>query len=176
MSEALPGTARPADPVGRVLLALARGLAILGGVGFCAIALLMAISIIGRTLFGTGVRGYFELVAFGTGAAIFAFLPYCQVVRENVVVDFFLAKAPARVRALCDAAGSLLYGLIVVILIWRTTVGGIDMRAAGQKTTMLEIELWTLFPWAVACLVLLGLVCFYTFVRSVREARAGAEA
>jgi TRAP-type C4-dicarboxylate transport system permease small subunit len=122
------------------------------------------------------VRGYFELVTFGTGAAIFAFLPSCQMMGENIVVDFFLSKASARVRAVCDAAGDLLYGLITVILVWRTTVGGIDIRAAGQKTTMLEIELWTLFPWAVACLGLLGLVCFYTFVRSLREARAGTRA
>jgi len=176
MSDAVSATARPTDPVGRVLFALSRGLAILGGVGFCAIALLMSISITGRTLFGMGVRGYFELVAFGTGAAIFAFLPYCQMVRENIVVDFFLSRAPTRVRALCDAVGCLLYGLIVVILTWRTTVGGIDIRRAGQKTTMLEIELWMLFPWSVACLVLLCVVTFYTFVRSVREARVGAQA
>lgn len=172
MPGATGATARPTDPVGRVLYALSRGLAILGGVAFFAIALMMAVSITGRTFFGMPVRGYFELVAFGTGAAIFALLPYCQMRRENIVVDFFLSNAPARVRAICDAAGALLYGLIVAILVWRTAVGGVDIRAAGQQTTMLEIELWTLFPWAVACLVLLCLACFYTFLRSVREARA----
>ena len=154
-----------------MLYALSRWLAVFGGVAFFAIALLMVVSITGRTLLGMPVRGYFELVSLGSGAAIFALLPYCQMRRENIVVDFFLLHASARVRALCDAAGALLYGLIVVILVWRTVVGGFDIRRAGQKTTMLEIELWTLFPWAVACLVLLGLVCFYTFARSVREAR-----
>lgn len=172
MSGAPGAAARPADPVGRVLYALSRGLAVLGGVALFAIAVMMTASITGRTFFGIPVRGYFELVAFGAGAAIFALLPYCQMVRENIVVDFFLARAPARVRAICDAAGCLVYGLIVAILVWRTAVGGVDIRAAGQQTTMLEIELWMLFPWAVACLALLCLVCFYTFLRSVREARA----
>jgi TRAP-type C4-dicarboxylate transport system permease small subunit len=131
----------------------------------------MTISITGRTVFGAGVRGYFELVSLGTGAAIFAFLPYCQLRRENIVVDFFLSGAPARIRAACDAVGALLYGLIVVVLIWRTAVGGVDIRRAGQKTTMLEIELWTLFPWSVACLLLLCAVTFYTFAQSLRETR-----
>jgi len=172
VSAASGAPARPADPAGRVLYALSRWLAILGGFALFALAVMMTVSIVGRTFFGVPVRGYFELVAFGSGAAIFALLPYCQMRRENIVVDFFLAHAPARLRAVCDAAGALLYGLIVAILVWRTAVGGFDIRDAGQKTTMLEIELWTLFPWAVACLALLCLVCFYTFLRSVREARA----
>lgn len=175
MSEPDAATSRPADRVGRVLFALSRGLAILGGVTFCAIALLMTVSITGRTFFETPVRGYFELVGLGMAVAVFALLPYCQIARANIVVDFFLAKAPARMRAICDAAGCLLYGLIVVLLVWRTAVGGVDIRAAGQETTMLEIPLWTLFPWAVVCLVLLCLVCFYTLARSAAEARTGTE-
>jgi TRAP-type C4-dicarboxylate transport system permease small subunit len=165
-------SARPGDRLGRVLFALSYWLAVAGGVLFCALAALMTVHIVGRTFFGVPVRGYFELVAFGTGAAIFAMLPHCQMRGENIVVDFFLARAPVRLRAACDALGNLLYSLVVSIMVWQTAVGGFDIRRAGQKSTMLEIELWTLFPWAVACLVLLAVVCYYTVLRSVREARA----
>jgi TRAP-type C4-dicarboxylate transport system permease small subunit len=174
MAEADGRQGRPADRAGRILFDLTRWLAIFGGVVLCAIALLMTISITGRTLFQSPVRGYFELVGLGTGVAIFALLPFCQIMRENIVVDFFLSRAPARARSALDAVAYLLYGLIVTFLVWRSTVGGIDIEASGQKTTMLEIPLWTLFPWAVGCLVLLCIACFYTCWRSVREAGSGA--
>jgi TRAP-type C4-dicarboxylate transport system permease small subunit len=174
MSEAENRTTRPTDSVGRVLYDITRVLAILGGIAFCSVALIMTISITGRTFFATPVRGYFELVGLGTGVAVFALLPYCQMKRENIVVDFFLSSAAPRVRAICDAVGCLLYGVIIVVMTWRTAVGGFDIRDAGQRTTMLDIPLWAMFPWSVACLTLLCLACFYTFVRSAKEARSDA--
>ncbi len=132
----------------------------------------MTISVLGRWLIAMPVRGDFEMVTLGAGIAIFAFLPYCQLMRENIVVDFFLQMASARTRAVFDAIGSLVFGLVITLVSWRTSLGGVDMRANRERTTMLEIDLWWTFPWAVGCLVLLVLVCIYTLVRSLREARA----
>ena len=44
------------------------------------------------------VPGDFELVEVGTGFAVFAFLPWCQLKRGHATVDLFTSEvfAPAR--------------------------------------------------------------------------------
>ena len=55
------------------------------------------------------VPGDFELVAIGTGLAVFAFLPWCQMTRGNVLVDFFMSAAPVRAKTVCDVIGGVFY-------------------------------------------------------------------
>ena len=164
--------ARPTDPVGRALFKVTRIFALLGGLVLCAMALLTAVSVTGRSFFNLPVTGDFELIAIGTGVAVFAFLPYCQLMRENVIVDFFLSGAPFRVRTSFDTVGNLLYGAIIALLTWRTGLGGIDLYHDDQMTMILEIPRWWTFPAAMLCLVLLLTVCVYTVVRSINETRA----
>ena len=51
--------------------------------------------------------------------AIFSFLPYCQMVRGNVIVDVFTTRASPRTRALLDSIGNLLFTAIAALLTWR---------------------------------------------------------
>ena len=162
---------RPTDPVGRVLFAASRVFAILGGLVLCAMALLTTVSVTGRFFFNAPVMGDFELIAIGTGVAVFAFLPYCQLMRENVIVDFFLSAAPFRVKTILDTIGNLIYGTIIAIMTWRLSLGGIDLYNDDQMTMILEVPRWWTFPAAILCLVLLFAVCVYTTVRSINETR-----
>lgn len=173
MSETAATPARPADPAGRVLYAITRAFALAGGIVLCAMALLTSVSIIGRAFFNTPVTGDFELIAIGTGVAVFAFLPHCQLCRENVVVDFFLSQAPYRLRAFFDAVGNLAFGLIMTLMTWRTALGGVDMYEAGETTLILAVPRWWTFPLAVVCLALLVVVCVYTLAHSIKETRLG---
>lgn len=157
--------------MGRVLLKVTRLFALAGGLVLCAMALLTTVSVIGRRFFNTPVTGDFELIAIGTGVCVFAFLPYCHLKRENVLVDFFMSGAPDRVKSLFDAIGNLTYTLIIAIMIWRMSLGGIDLYKVDEMTLILEFSRWWTFPAAILCLVLLLIVCAYTFARSVREVR-----
>ncbi len=172
MSESCDFQSRPADPVGRALFKVTRIFALLGGLVLFAMALLTAVSVTGRSFINLPVTGDFELIAIGTGVAVFAFLPYCQLMRENVIVDFFLSGAPFRVKAFFDTVGNLIYAAIITLLTWRTGLGGIDLYRDDQMTMVLEIPRWWTFPAAILCLVLLLAVCVYTVVRSNNETRA----
>ena len=88
MAEGNGTESRPTDRVGRILYRISRALAIIGGVVLCGLAALTTVSIIGRSAFSAPIRGDFEFVAIGTGIAIFFCLPWCQMVRGNVIVDF----------------------------------------------------------------------------------------
>ena len=171
MSESGNSDSRPTDTMGRVLLKVTRLFALAGGLVLCAMALLTTVSVTGRRFFNTPVTGDFELIAIGTGVCVFAFLPYCHLKRENVLVDFFMSGAPDRVKSFCDAVSNLTYTLIIAIMIWRMSLGGIDLYEADEMTLILEFSRWWTFPAAILCLLLLLVVCGYTFVRSVREVR-----
>ena len=171
MADSLEQQTRPIDPVGRVLFQISRAFAIFGGFVLCAMALLTTISVIGRSAISMPVTGDFELIAIGTGVAVFAFLPYCQLVRENVIVDIFMSKTPFRARTICDLIGNFLYVVIIILMLWRLPLGGIDLYDNDQMTLVLEVPQWWTFPLAILCLILLLVVNIYTAMRSYREVR-----
>jgi len=172
MSEGAAASARPADAAGRVLYDIAKWLAVAGGFMLCALAALTTISVSGRSALSAPVPGDFELVAIGTGLAVFAFLPWCQMTRGNVLVDFFMAGAPARFRSLCDLAGNLFYLVIGSILTWRMILGGVDMYDYAEKSMTINFPRWTTFPPSILMLAFLVVVIAYSVRRSFAEFRA----
>jgi len=172
MAETPAEAARPADPAGRALFAAARIFAIAGGVLLVACALLTTASIITNALFNHQIRGEFDLVSFGTSWAVYLFLPYCQLTRGNVVVDFFFSGAGPRLRCLLDGIGSLLYFAVALLLIWRMGVGGIEIFESGQSSAVLKVPYWLSFPVALTCLGLLALGTLHSTCRGFREMRA----
>jgi TRAP-type C4-dicarboxylate transport system permease small subunit len=164
---------RPTDPVGRVLYRISVAFAVFGGLLLSAMALLTTVSVSGRWLLSEPVRGDFELVAIGTGIGIFAFLPYCQLMRGNIVVDFFMNPAPLRIRVFADTVGGLLYLVIAVILTWRLYLGGWDMYDYNELSMTINFPRWTSFPVAFVLLCFLVVIIAYTVGRSIAELRAG---
>ena len=131
MAEQQSNSGRPTDPVGRFLYVLTYWLALLGGLVLCAMALVTTVSVSGRYFFNSPITGDFELIGMGTGIAVFAFLPFCQLMRENVIVDFFLSHTSKRFQSFFDFLGNLIYGLIITLMTWRTPIG---MRKASRTS------------------------------------------
>ncbi|MDP7623497.1 MAG: TRAP transporter small permease subunit [Rhodospirillales bacterium] len=172
MTEGFETTYRPTDKVGRVLYKYSAALAIFGSfiIGFMGLSI--AVSVIGRATGIGSISGIYDLIEIWTCTAIFAVLPYCQLTRENVIVDFILTRASTRMKAICDAAGSLIFLLIGILLTWRLIYGGIDMYNNNESFTTIGFPRWLSFPYATLCMTLLIVVCFYTLARSISEARA----
>ncbi|MGH6945793.1 MAG: TRAP transporter small permease [Kiloniellales bacterium] len=164
-------SARPDDPVGRAIFAAAHQLSIAGGLLMVAISIMVVASVLGRWLFLTPIPGDFEMVAMGTAIAVFLFLPYCHLVRGNVIVDLFLSGAPRRVQVFFDIVGALVLGTIAGALAWRMVLGGFDMHHYHETTLILGIPVWPVFPVAVFSLALLSLSCLYTAARDVLSLR-----
>ncbi|MGE0254571.1 MAG: TRAP transporter small permease [Alphaproteobacteria bacterium] len=163
------------DPIGRALHATSRAFALGGGLVLVAMALLTTASVLGRATFLGPVNGDFELIEIGLSVAVLAVLPWTQMTRGNVVVDVFLALAPARVRFAFDAIGALLYALIAALIGWRLSLGGIDLFNYNEQTVILGIPRWWTFPLAIACWALLVLVCLHGLWTSLVALRCGEE-
>jgi TRAP-type C4-dicarboxylate transport system permease small subunit len=157
--------------VARVLGGLARAFALAGGALLVAITGMSVVSIAGRALLAKPVPGDFELVQVGCGAAIAAFLPYCQLQRGNIIVDFFTVRAPRRVQAALDAFGALLLAAVMALLAWRTTVGLLTVKAAGEITMIVGFPVWIGYAAIVPSLVLAAVVGLATAVEAGKVVR-----
>lgn len=173
MSEHASETGRPTDPVGRVLYTIAKWVAVLGGVALCGMALLTTASVTGRSVFLQPIAGDFELIAIGTGLAVFAFLPWCQITRGNVLVDFFMSATPPRLQIFADIVGGLIYLAIATLLTWRMIFGGLDMYNYNELSMTINFPRWTTFPPSILLMAFLVIVIVYTVARSIAELRAG---
>lgn len=167
-----PGSSGPSadGPVGRWLELLCRAFALAGGAILVAMTVMETVSISLRAVVGAPIPGDFELIKMGTAIAVVAFLPYCHLVKGNFIVDFVLARAPDGVKAAMDALGGLALGSIAAILLWRMTLGGIDLRASADKSMVLSLPIWTAFPPILLSLALLVVVSGYVFWRDLKAA------
>ncbi len=154
----------------RVLEALAKLCAILAGVLLTVITLMTCASLIGRNTTGWTIVGDFELSGAAAGAAIALFLPWCQVRRGNIIVDFFTGKAKAATHAALDRLGALLFALVLGLMAWRTTIGGLNAWQSQSTTMMLGMHEWIVYVFMVPPLVLCALIGLWQAVAGFDEA------
>ena len=172
MSEIGDTKARPTDPLGRVLYLISKWMAVFGGVILFTLAILTTISVFGRKFLDAPVPGDFELVAIGTGVAVFACLPYCQLMRGNVLVDFFMNNAPTRAKTIADIIAGLIFLAIGLMLTWRMIYGAIDMHDVNEVSMTIGFPRWTTFPISIVFMSFLVIIIIYTLGRSIAETRA----
>jgi TRAP-type C4-dicarboxylate transport system permease small subunit len=173
MEEQASNAALPGDPLGRALYRVCFILAIVGGILSCVMAVLVTVSVTGRYLFSAPVPGDYDLIGIICGNAVFAFLPYCQLMRGNVVVDFFTTNMRPRGRALLDAIGAFLYLVIATVFTWRMYYGMLEFRANNEVIAAFNFYRWTTIPFNMLCMVVLIAVIAYTLSRDVRDFRTG---
>jgi TRAP-type C4-dicarboxylate transport system permease small subunit len=151
-----------------ILEKLAKASAILAGMLMTFITVMTCISLIGRNTTGATLAGDFELTGVAAGAAIALFMPWCQLRRANIIVDFFTAKASDQTNALLDRLGALLLGLVFALLAWRTSVGGLNAYSSQSGTMMLGFPEWVVYVAMVPPFILTTVIALY-------QAATGAE-
>jgi TRAP-type C4-dicarboxylate transport system permease small subunit len=144
----------------KLLERLARGCAIAAGLLLTVITLMTCVSLIGRNTTGWTIVGDFELSGSAAGAAIALFLPWCQVRRGNIIVDFFTAKASAATNAALDRLGALLLAVAMALLAWRSAIGGWNAWTSQAGSMMLGFPEWIVYCGIVPPLALTAAIGF----------------
>ena len=137
---------------------LAKLCAVLAGVLLTVITLMTCISLTGRNTTGATLVGDFELTGLAAGAAIALFMPWCQVTRGNIIVDFFTVNASARTQAALDRLGALCLGLAMALLAWRTSLGGLNAWTSQSGSMMLGFPEWIVYLLMVPPLALTAVI------------------
>ena len=165
MSEPLPAadpsSASGFGPAGRALRALCKWLAVAGGLLLLALVVMSIVSIVGRKVASTPVPGDVELLQLCAAVAASTFFAYCHLINGDVKVDFFTHNLASRTVHRLDALGSLLLGLFGALIAWRTAVGALSLKEAGETTAILGLPVWVGQMLMVPGFVLLALAGFY---------------
>lgn len=160
--------ARPSGMIGRCIEKACLTMAVLAGVMFCIEALMSVLSVIGRATFNLPVPGDYELVQMLSAMGIAMCLPYCQLAKGHVFVDFFTLWAPAPLKKVLDALSALLMSLCSFVLAWRIWAGMIEMREYGETSMVISLPIWWGYVPVVPAFVLLGITALYTFTLEIR--------
>jgi TRAP-type C4-dicarboxylate transport system permease small subunit len=153
----------------KVLEWLAQLCAILAGVLLTVITLMTCVSVIGRNTTGWTIVGDFELSGSAAGAAIALFMPWCQLRRGNIIVDFFTARASAGTQAALDRFGALVLAGAMGLMAWRTTIGGLNAWKSGAGSMMLGFPDWIVYCAMVPPLVLTTAIALAQALRGFSE-------
>ena len=164
-SEQEPPASTARGPIDRI----ARAIALAGGLLALGIAGLVTASVLQRWLLQQPIPGDFEFVQMATAVSVFAFLPFCQARRGNIVVDTFTSSLPARLRNLIDALWDLVYAGFMALLTVGLCKGAADAAANGTTTMVLGLPIW---PAVAACAALCGVLVVVTAAGAIRLARS----
>ena len=156
----------------KILENLAKTCAVLAGVLLTGITLMTCVSLIGRNTTGWTIVGDFELSGSAAGAAIALFMPWCQVRRANIIVDFFTAKASEATNRRLDRLGALVRAACMGLLAWRSGMGGINAWKSGTGSMMLGFPEWTVYALMVPALALTAVIGLVQALRGFGEERA----
>jgi TRAP-type C4-dicarboxylate transport system permease small subunit len=160
----------------KLMMGLARFMAILGGMVLSLLIFMTCLSIIGRLLNGGlhsdvmqaiapgfsnwmitwvgPINGDFELVEAGVAFAIFAFLPLCQISAGHASVDVVANAFPRGVNRFLRMITELLFAAVLVLIAWRLAAGTISKFGNGETSFLLEFPVW----WALAASLFAAMV------------------
>ncbi|CUH82060.1 TRAP transporter small permease [Tropicibacter naphthalenivorans] len=151
--------------VHRLVLGIARLMAMLGGAVLTLLILITCISILGRAsnsvlhamasagilpgmaqgLIDAGVgaiRGDFEMVEAGMAFCIFAFLPFCTVTGGHASVDVFTNFLPRGVNRVLEVLIAALFAAVLVVIAMQLNEGFARKLNSGQTSLLLEFPIW----------------------------------
>jgi TRAP-type C4-dicarboxylate transport system permease small subunit len=149
----------------RLLELLSKSCAVLAGLLLTAITLMTVASVAGRNTTGWTLVGDFELTASAAGAAIALFLPWCQWTRGHIIVDFFTLRASPAVRDGLDRFGALVLALVMALMTWRSTLGGLSAWRSQTGSMMLGFPEWIVYACIVPGLALTALIALVQALR-----------
>ena len=137
---------------------LAKGCAILAGALLTLITLMTCASLIGRNALGVTLAGDFELTGVVAGAAIALFLPWCQLQRGNIIVDFLTTGAKPSTNEALDRFGAFLVAASMALMAWRTVLGGMNAYNTHSGTMMLGFPEWVVYAFIAPPLAFTALI------------------
>jgi TRAP-type C4-dicarboxylate transport system permease small subunit len=142
--------------------------AVAGGLLAMAVAGLVVASVLGRWLFSTPVEGDFDFVRMATAIAVFAYLPYTQARRGNIMVDTFTNGLPKRIRNGMDAFWDLAFAAFMGLCAYGLFNGALDALRTGETTMQLQLAVWPAIALGAALCALLTLTCIATALRLLK--------
>ncbi len=144
----------------KLLYSLSRWSALIGAAIAMLVAAMTSVSVMGRWLLKSPIQGDVELTQLGIGIALSLCVPWCQLKGSNIIVDFFTQNASESTQRKFDGLGSLLIGITLVLLAWRTGVGAMSVKESGETSMILSLPGWWIYAALAPGLALAAIISF----------------
>ena len=112
------------------------------------------------------------MVKMATAIAVFAYLPYTQARRANIMVDTFTGWLPPGGRNILDAIWDFVYALVMAYLTYCLVYGTLGYIQSGETTMQRQLVLW---PSIALCTLLSALVVVTALSTALRLLTAGSD-
>lgn len=138
----------------------ARLWALAGGMVLVVVMAVTGTSIVLDLAIRRPITGDFELTQLGCAIAVFAFLPFAQLMRAHVSVDLFIQALRPGVQRGLDRVVDVLMAGFALLLLWRMSLGFLGYYATDypEVTPILQIPVWWAFPPILTSLLLWAVV------------------
>lgn len=163
-------------PLGRLIVALAKWLAVAGGLVLMAMVAMIVISIVGRALLSFGLRpitGDYELVSVGMGFAVFAFMPWTHLNRGHALVALVTDSFGLRANNWILVVTDVMMLVASAFIAWRLYFGMMDKFAYRETTLLLRFPLSWAYALGFVGAVVMVVVALYVLGRSLTYALSG---
>ncbi|MEM7641483.1 MAG: TRAP transporter small permease [Pseudomonadota bacterium] len=178
----------------RIIEALARVMAILGGLVLTGLILMTCLSIAGRWLTGVlnadvfdgvavaewllaqgigPITGDFELVEAGMAFVIFAFLPITQLHGAHASVDIFTRALGEKSNRALAAVWAVLFAAVLILIARQLWLGTQDKARYGETTFLIQFPIWWAYAASLAGAVIAALTACYVAAVRLAEAVTG---
>lgn len=156
--------------VDRLIPALARITALLGGLVLLCLVVMMTITIVGRSTGLGELTGSYEILEAGIAFAIFSFLPITQLYGGHATVDVFTSFLSPRVNRWIVVFWEIVLLLVILLIVWRLYEGTLSHFKRGGTTTFLQFPLW--WPYTASCIAgsIASVTAHYSAVMRIGEA------
>jgi TRAP-type C4-dicarboxylate transport system permease small subunit len=145
--------------------------ALFGGLMALAVAALVTVSVFMRWAFSAPIDGDFEFVKMATAVAVFAYLPYTQARRGNIIVDTFTAWLPATVTRVFDALWDTIYAVLMGYFTYALVYGTLDAIKSGETTMQRQLLIWPSIAVSTVLCAVLAVTAILTALRLIRMRR-----
>ncbi len=164
--------------LGRMVIGMAKAMAVAGGLALVAMVVLVVASVVGRALIFIGFKpilGDYEIVSIGMGFAVFAFLPWVHLERGHAMVTILTDNLPKAFTRWLLVTTDLMMLLVSAFLAWRLYDGTLDKLRYGETTLLLGFPLGWGYALGLVGAVAFVVVSIYVLGRSLTDALAGRD-
>lgn len=155
--------------LGKAIAALARYVALAGGIALAAATAITVASVVGRALIPLGlgaIPGDVELVQACVLFAVFCFLPWCQLTNGHAIVSIFTDRFPLRVSAAIVFIADIGMLALAAFVTWRHWMGTMDKLGNGEQTFILRLPLGWSYASGLVGGIAFVVVAAYCVMRS----------
>ncbi len=160
----------PLKTVDRYIVLFSKILFWIAGAGLVGMLVLIVADVIGIKILSRPVPGGIEIISFLAVVAIAGAVPFTQVMKGHVAVDFIVEKFPRRSKLVIDAIMVFFSICLMVLLTYYSFKYAGKLRSTGEVSMTQKIPFYPFVYGMAVCFLALLLVLIMDFIKSITKA------